>query len=200
MIVTQLTRLHLQLFLLTGETGEQIDPGVVLIPKRGLILLGALEDEDLADLLHVRDEKPNQTDGGGSTASAWNVRTLNTTLTNEISGASLGSNQITLPAGTYFIEASAPAHKVNGHQLRLYNTSDAATAIAGHSTYTDTNDNVTNHSFVTGRFTISAEKVFELQHWTRQTVATSGLGRVANSGSNNVEVEVFADVMIKKLA
>jgi hypothetical protein len=54
-------------------------------------------------LLHVRDEKSNGTAGGGSTSGSYETRTLNTVMTNEVSGASLTSNQIILPSGTYFI-------------------------------------------------------------------------------------------------
>ena len=53
--------------------------------------------------LHVRDEKAANTPGGTFTASAWQKRDLNTVKTNQISGASLASNQITLPAGTYHV-------------------------------------------------------------------------------------------------
>jgi hypothetical protein len=60
-----------------------------------------------SQLLHVRDEK-TLADGGTSTSS-YTKRDLNTVVTNEIAGASLSSNQITLPSGTYYINASAPA-------------------------------------------------------------------------------------------
>ncbi len=49
-------------------------------------------------LLHVRDEKANGTNSGSSSA-CYTARILNSVLTNEISGASLASDQITLPAG-----------------------------------------------------------------------------------------------------
>ena len=43
-IVAQLERIHLHLFLLMGETGDQIDPGAVLLPKRGSVI----EEEQMA--------------------------------------------------------------------------------------------------------------------------------------------------------
>ncbi len=59
-------------------------------------------------LFHVRDEKASGSHGGTSVAGSFQTRVLNTSLTNEISGASLSSNQITLPSGTYYINARMP--------------------------------------------------------------------------------------------
>ena len=59
-------------------------------------------------LLHVRDEKSNGTAGGGFTSGSFQTRTLNTVMTNEISGASLASNQITLPSGTLALSSANP--------------------------------------------------------------------------------------------
>ena len=56
-----------------------------------------------SQLLHVRDEKASGTDGGTS-ANGIVDRDLNTVKVNEITGASLSSNQITLPSGTYYVE------------------------------------------------------------------------------------------------
>jgi len=77
-------------------------------------------------LLHVEDQKTSGSHGGSSVATTWTTRTLNTVVSNEISGASLSSNQITLPAGKYYFEASAPAYKINGHRIKLYNATDAS--------------------------------------------------------------------------
>ena len=197
-VVLQLKRAHLHLFLISGFDGIEDDPVLILKPKRHKFVAPAVEDEDLADLLHVRDEKADETPGGSASGDTFNVRDLNTVVTNEISGASLTSNQITLPAGTYSIEASAPAHSVNGHQLRLRNITDTATELVGLSGFSGV-DGASIHAFITGRFTISAEKVFELQHYARSAQATDGLGRVATSGAKT-EIEIFADVRVKKIS
>lgn len=47
----------------------------------------------------------NGTNGGTATTGAWTTRTLNTTVINSITGASLGSNAITLPVGKYLVLA-----------------------------------------------------------------------------------------------
>jgi hypothetical protein len=166
----------------------------------------AVIDVDVLDtavfpkLLHVRDEKASGTGGGSFTAGAWRTRTLNTVKTNEISGASLSSNRITLPAGTYFIQAMALSERTRKHVLKLYNITDSADTIVGLGAYSeDANGSggtldVEIPAHVTGQFTIASEKVFELQH--RCTISsTTGFGVAASFGV----VEVYADVLIWKL-
>ena len=147
-----------------------------------------------SQLFHVRDEKANNTNGGSCTGGTWNTRDLNTILTNEISGASLSSNQITLPSGTYFITASAPMHVVARHKLKLRNITDSSDTLIGTSEYHNSDEQV--RSFLTGRFTIASSKTFELQHYSQNSIATNGLGMQTSASV----VEVYADVQIWKVA
>jgi len=147
-------------------------------------------------LLHVRDEKASGTNSGTFTCGAWRTRDLNTVLTNEIAGSSLAANQITLPAGTYFVEASAPAYRVDYHKVKLYNITDASDVIIGTSDKSGAAADYTqDRSIVSGRFTIAGVKVFELQHYGLTTRANNGLGTVCTFGV----VEVFAEVKIWKI-
>ena len=150
-------------------------------------------------LLHVRDEQTANTDAGTFTSGAWRTRALNTSKTNTITGASLASNQITLPAGTYEIEASAPAYKCVSHKARLQDTTGAATLIVGSSETSNTGSDgeTQSNSVVRGRFTIAVESVLELQHRCSSTFATMGLGRAGNLDSL---VEIYAEVIIRKVA
>ena len=144
-------------------------------------------------LLHVRDEKTVGTDGGSSSATTWHTRTLNTVTTNDITGASLASNQITLPAGTYFIFATAPAVQANNHKLRLRNITDSSNEIVGTTAWNEGGAlEAQTRALISGQFTISAEKDFELQHFINNAQASTGLG--LNAGGS--EVEVFAEVTI----
>jgi hypothetical protein len=146
-------------------------------------------------LLHVRDEKADNTDGGTFTSGAWRTRTLNTEVTNEISGASLAANQITLPAGTYEIEASAPGFNCGDHKAKLCNLTDTADTLVGTSESAGAANNSNGRSLVRGRFTIAGAKVFELQHRCSSSQATNGLGQGGGFGV----VEVYTDVIIRKV-
>ena len=147
-------------------------------------------------LLHVRDEKaaPNS---GGTGSTSFTARDLNTVMTNEITGASLASNQITLPAGTYYIQASAPVYNSDSHKIKLRNTTDSSDTIIGSSERGGTTSNSQSRSILSGRFTIAAQKVFEIQHRLDTTGAGSdGLG----VRSNMSVTEVYTDVQIWKVA
>lgn len=152
---------------------------------------GAYESQ----LLHVNQEVGNGTDSMTLDNSTDNIRVLNTTKTNEITGASLSSNQITLPAGTYFCLASAPAYLTSNHQAHLYNVTDSTSPLVGTTEHAWNNGYTTTHSFVRGRFTISGTKVLELRHKVGQTRNTSGGG----TGFGNGYTDVYANVMIWKV-
>ncbi|KKL89625.1 hypothetical protein LCGC14_1912820 [marine sediment metagenome] len=162
-VILQLKRTHLHLFLSTGFDGIENDPVLILKPKRHR-LLAAVEDEDLADLLHVRDEKADNTDGGTFTTGAWQTRDLNTVKTNEIAGASLASDQITLPAGTYFIRARAPAFIVGSNVIKLRDITGATDLIIGSVARSGGSGDSAPDSVIWGRFTLSVQSDLEIQH------------------------------------
>lgn len=148
-------------------------------------------------LLNIVDQKAQNTNGGTFTSGTWRTRDLNTVRTNEIAGASLAANQITLPAGTYFCEWSAPMHEnnntVNPHTSRIQNITDATTLLNG-ATCTAASDGTT-HSLGVGRFTLAASKTLELQHQLTNTQTTTGFGRAAN-----FSVEIYSQISIWKVA
>ena len=54
-----------------------------------------------SQLFHIREEQTSGSTSAGDVSNrVWSIRTLNTVKTNEISGASLATNQFTLGAGT----------------------------------------------------------------------------------------------------
>ena len=144
-------------------------------------------------VMHVQDQKATSTDSGTFTLGAWRTRDLNTVVENSISGSSLSSNQITLLAGTYKINGSAPAYYVDRHVCRFQNVTDAITVVAGRNAFS-AGGNVANDSNLIGTFTIGAEKVFELQHYCSKTQATNGFGV-----RTLFVTEIYAEVFIEKI-
>lgn len=136
------------------------------------------------------------TNGGTFTSGAWRDRTLNTTI-NSQSWASISSNEITLNAGTYYVEASAPANFCNAHKVKWRNTTDSTDTLIGTSEFTSQTDTGgrQTRSFVEGIFTIAGTKAFKLQHQCGTTQATNGFG-VASSFSVS---EIYAIVNITRL-
>ena len=173
--------------LTLGASGDTVTLGSGVVPR-----LGVFESQ----LLHVRDEKASGTPGGTFTTGAWRTRTLNTIKTNEITGASLSSNQITLATGTYYINAMAPGFNLGRHQTALYNITDSSFEIIGSSEYGTASTNAVTRSFLNSRFTISAQKTFELQHRCETTDTTYGFG----VDSVFSQVCVYAEVQIWRIA
>lgn len=146
---------------------------------------------------NIVDQKASNTSGGTFTSGAWRTRDLNTTIgTNTISGSSLASNQFTLPSGTYRIFASAPSYMVDRNKLKIRNITDSTDTLIGESQFCYSVYNVAGDAFVYGKFTISAQKTFELQHRCGTTnSAGNGFGVESNFGVN----EIYAQVWLWKL-
>jgi hypothetical protein len=138
---------------------------------------------------YIKDVKSEGTNGGTFNSGAWQTRDLNTTEGDTF--VSLSSNQFTLPAGTYDIEASAPAFRVASHQARLQNITEGSTAITGSTAYSGSSDNYAlTSSFVLGRLTLDKETTFEIQHRCQSTQSTSGFGADNNFGEDNTYTQV----------
>lgn len=147
--------------------------------------------------MQVRDEKPKGTHGGAA-AAGLQFRTLNTVVSNEITGASLSSNEITLPAGTYRIRAVAPARGVAGTRIQLKNTSDNTYPIIGTSGYVDNANFVS--IFLLGKFTIAGIKTFKIEHFCSNAFDGGGIG-LGLAVTQNLPVdtvEVYTSVEIWK--
>jgi len=146
-----------------------------------------------ASHFHIRQESSSGTQGGNATSGSWEVRVLNTIVTNQI-GGSLSTNQFTIPAGTYQIYASAPAQDVLAHRIKLYNVTDTSDVLFGTNCYVD-GGNDGNTSFISGRFTIASSKAFEIRHRVNRTNNTFGYGI-----ANGFAVEIYTDVQLWKVA
>ena len=141
-------------------------------------------------------------EGGSATSGSFSIRTLNTTILNTISGASLASNVITLPAGNYIVEATGCFQgSIQRAKHRFYNTTDSATVATslnaeGVTSATASNQNGFIQNLV-GYFEITASKNFEFQYAVSSTDNTDGLGGAANLHS---ALEVYAVVKLQKVA
>jgi hypothetical protein len=147
------------------------------------------------DFLHIRDEKANGTQGGTFTSGAFRTRDLNTVKTNTIAGASLASNQITLPAGTYFMQGYPVAFRTDGNISRIYNVTDSTEVALGINNTSGSTFTAQSPSNVSCIVTIAATKVFELQHKCQSTSSTVGFGIRAECGTT----EIYSEILIWKV-
>jgi len=164
-----------------GQSGETLNVGTGVVSR-----LGKFESQ----LLHIQDQKSNGIDGGQFSAGN-NDRPLNTVLTNEITGASLSSNQITLPSGTYYINVTCPTYFVQRSKISWYNVTDSSYTIVGLNNFGNAASSVNNN--LSGRFTITSQKVFKVIQYTSVSNNANDYG-VDNVGSG--QIEVYADLQI----
>jgi len=151
---------------------------------------GGWELKGVPTYMIVQDQKSQNTAGGTFTAGAWRTRDLNTTEYNNISGASLNSNRITLPAGTYRLRATAPAVGCNMHVTRLQNITAESTILLGTSEYTSA-DGVCTRSSICGIFTLTASSALEIQHYCS---STGTFGK-----ASNITTEIYTQASIEKI-
>ena len=118
------------------------------------------------------------------TGGIWNVRTINIEHTNEITGASLASNQITLPAGTYYIEAaSSTTAALNDNKLAVYDTTASAYVAHGMNAFQR------DYAEMVGYFILAATSVIEIQHYPDNSTTA---GSPVSSGQS----ESYLDVLV----
>ena len=152
--------------------------------------------DNFADIAIFREEQANSTNGGTFTSGSYLKRTLNTTVVNNITGCSIASSVITLPAGTFYVTAFAPAQEVNRNKLRLQNTTASTTLQVGNNAYASASDVGSNIATLQSVFTLATSSTIELQHRCQATLASAGFG-VAMSFS---DVEVYASITIQRIA
>jgi hypothetical protein len=146
------------------------------------------------DYVWVQDEKTQNTNGGASSTGSWVTRTLNQEKADTGSIASLASNRVTLPAGTYRVYATAPAFKSQRTQLRLQDITNTATLVTGQPHFVANSTNSEGMAQLRGRFTLSGSADIELQ---QRFESSDGLGLGVAA---NFTTEVYAVVEFWKEA
>lgn len=145
----------------------------------------------LDNLLHIQDQKPSGTAAQSITSGAWRTRDLNTVLTNRISGASLSSNAITLPAGTYFVSAITEMYRGGETSIRLYQTSGTPTQILlGPNSYMGPSPDGASNPSLAGEFVLASQQTIEFQIRVNSTFN----GGTAHSWTT----EVYSNICIWK--
>jgi len=172
-----------------GKTLESISTNSLVL---ALCVIDIRPPQDEAYILLV-DSKASASAGGGFTAGTQ-TRTLNTELFDTDDICSLSANQFTLPTGKYRVDASAPAHAVNLHQLAVGLVSGSGSATArGENAYAPTG--VQTSARYRGILIVtSATAVFSLQHTGQTTKNTDGFGLATSFGG-----EIYATIEIWRI-
>lgn len=154
----------------------------------------------------VRDEKTSGSFGGlPSGVNSWLApRDLNTVVRNTISGASLASNALTLPAGTYWAEWECPFIDVGAVRTRLFNVTDSVAIAYSRNIYMQSGVGLANDG-ATGQwsrgnayFTIAGAKAIRIEPYiTRMPTGVQGMGHPSSIAG---VPEIFSELRVWKVA
>lgn len=120
------------------------------------------------NLLLVQDRKGSQENGGTFASGDWRTRDINTIVTNNIDGASLTNNVLTLPAGVYYVEIDLPANDVNAHVGMLYNVTSSEVLLYGTRTK--------EVSKISGHIVLMQQSNIEIRHRCETSKTLDGFG------------------------
>lgn len=148
-------------------------------------------------ILIARDERVSGTSAGSVTANSDNIRTLQTTKKNGIGGASLASNAIQLPPGSYKVEGWGTGYGNTAHTASIVakRTSDDVVIATLSGSSEKGLANMAGRSQVEGAI-VSALPIYLEFHHQFVSAAATGMG-LANGIAG--ATEVFASVTVEKL-
>lgn len=145
-----------------------------------------------SDIAIISDIKSSGTNGGTFTSGSWQTRDLNV-LEGDSSFISIDNiSAFTLDSGIYQINANAPAKQVDGHQIRLYDTTNSQMISVGTVIRSAT---ASPNSILNSVFQINSPTTFVIQHRCEDTNSSlDAMGVGVSWGSS-----IFTQVRIRKL-
>lgn len=132
----------------------------------------------------VSETQASGTGPGSAVSMAWTNRVLNTIDTDTASISSLGSNQVTLPAGSYLVRVSSPQVNCN-MQLRIQNITAGSTLLTGQGI----SNSASSFVFLVGEITLSTSSAIAVQYFCN----TAGTGVLGTALSFTTEVYTVAE-------
>lgn len=146
-------------------------------------------------LLHIQEKYATGTTGQ-ALSGGMNTKVLNYVKTNQISGASLSTNIITLPAGTYYCDSNFIVRlngAINGQGL-LFNNTTSLAILQGQSFNVATGSSTINiQQSIKGVFTLAGTSAIALLQYI------SGLGPYSGFPGYSGYDEIYTDICIWKL-
>lgn len=164
------------------------------------ITSGTLSEARLPHKFAVIEEQQAQnTAGGGSTATTWSTRVLNTEVADADNLVTLSSNKFTPISGTYRITVNSPflwnATTTGTGRLRLRNVTQTSVVFISNNFFANVTQGL--NMTLTTQFTANGTDEYDIQYFIQQARATNGLGAALNEASN---VERYTQVLLEKIA
>jgi len=183
----------------TGAFKKVTVSGDATMSSTGVVTVGSL------GYAKVTERSGNTVVGGASVAVTWNIRGVAVAWNKDyetVTGlVTIGaSGKISLAAGTYLIEVSAPGYKTDEHITRLirYNSSNVVQETTyGSSEISTAAAVVQTRSCLLAKMTFAASDYFTVEHWSKTANATDGLGHPSSSGGT---YEVYTVIKVQRIS
>lgn len=144
----------------------------------------------------VQEAEAYSADGNTATSGSWGTYEIGTETKNDLTGASLSSNVLTLPAGTYYVEWWCRFSNVDDCRSRLRDTTAGSTLAWGSTGHSPTGDlEFTSRGLA--YFTLTVSSGIELQYRV-ETSNDDGLGGDFNFNSGDSAVDPTAQIVVWK--
>jgi hypothetical protein len=139
---------------------------------------------------HIAHSTPGT--GGAGTVDTWNARIFNfEDDPDAIVIITPATNRFTLLVGEYIIDAQAAGFECANHMLRIQNITTATMEIRGLSAWSGLGSDAQTMASLSGRLTVTnAAHEYALEHFTKLTTPTDGLGRDVIAGIDNIHASV----------
>jgi hypothetical protein len=169
---------------------------IPMLDSTGRLPASVVPDVGVVKVAILKDMKANGVNGGtcDATKAFEQVRAL-TSINGDTSIVSLSANQFTLQAGTYVIDANAPAYLDGLHKAILANANTGEVVLVGTNARSHNVAGGMESSTIMGQITLTAPTTFVVKHRCATTLADVGFGVAVSFG---VE-EVYTQVKITKL-
>ena len=174
-----------------AETDEEIDEHLQQLQHLAWMIQTGMTVIESDETLFARDVKAQGSHGGTFTSGAWRTRDIAFGYSS-IPSSNVVDNQISLPAGRYFVRVTAAAFSVAIHRLRLFDTlTDTALAV---SLNINAPANYQSLAVIEAVVRLDSNAVLEVQHRCTTSRNTDGFGVASNLAD-----EIYATFYAKRL-
>lgn len=176
----------------TGTAAGQIP----VIDSTGKLPAAIIPDTNGQKITFIKDVKPSGTNGGtcDSTKNWEQIRDLNS-ISGDTTNVGLSNNTITLAAGTYIVEANAPAYLDGFHRAVFVNATTGDFVILGSNARSHNVAGGMEPSVIMGQITLTTATSFVIKHRCASTLTSTGFGTAVSFGVD----EIYTQVKITKI-
>jgi hypothetical protein len=146
---------------------------------------------DLSDLIDIKTPVTILTVFGDTredySGTGWKTIPLDSLGINTISGASLSSDQLTLPAGDYLCILATAVARTDGTKSAIYNVTDAEYPAVGHNNYNENSDGQsTDQNFDILPFSLDSSCVMEFRLYIQSNSGSKSVPQIRGSQTYGV--------------